>query len=252
MSPGDLSPQPWWRALKRKGKRRCASPAEVEAAERAFYSSFLKPGMVAFDVGAFQGDATLLFAKAVQPGGSVHAFEATEASFDRLKANCAAAQCASVVFNHCAVCDQNGTITFNVYDSEHASWSSLADRPLEKYGIDVKPTQIVTVPAVTIDAYCADRGIATINLLKLDVEGAEYQAMLGAENMFTSKRIACCAFEFGQTTYDMGNTPSDLQQFLARVGYEIRNLVPGDPLFPGSHRAGKAEFSMHVATPAGK
>ena len=108
------------------------------------------------------------------------------------------------------------------------------------------------MPAVTIDAYCARQGIGRIDLLKLDVEGAEYQAMQGAEKMFSSKRIGCCAFEFGQTTFDMGNTPADIQRFLTRVGYEIRNIVPGDPLFPGAKRAGKAEFSMHVATPVGR
>jgi FkbM family methyltransferase len=252
MSSGDPAVRSWWSGLKRTEKKRCASPAEVEAAERAFYLSYLKPGMVAFDVGAFKGDATLLFAKAVQPGGSVHAFEATAGSFSRLKTICAEAQCANVVLNHCAVCDRDGTISFNVYDSEHASWSSLANRPLEKYGIDVKPAQKVTVPAVTIDAYCARQGIGAIDLLKLDVEGAEYQAMRGAEKMFSSKRIACCAFEFGQTTFDMGNTPADIQRFLERMGYEIRNIVPGDPLFPGAQRAGKAEFSMHVAMPVGR
>jgi FkbM family methyltransferase len=252
MSSGDPAPRSWWRGLKRTAKKRCASPAEVEAAERAFYLSHLKPGMVAFDVGAFQGTATRLFAKAVQPGGSVHAFEATESSFGRLKANCAEARCANVVLNHCAVCDRDGTISFNVYDPDHASWSSLANRPLEKYGIDVKPAQKVTVPAVTIDSYCARLGIGAIDLLKLDVEGAEYQAMRGAENMFASRRIACCAFEFGQTTFDMGNTPADIQRFLKRVGYEIRNIVPDDPIFPGAQRAGKAEFSMHVATPVGR
>jgi FkbM family methyltransferase len=252
MTSGILAPQTWWRALKWKGKRRSALPAEVEAAEKAFYLSYLKPGKVAFDVGAFQGDAAVLFAKAVQPGGSVHAFEATEASFGRLKANSVAAQCANVILNHCAVCDQTGTITFNVYDSDHLSWSSLASRPLEKYGIDVKPAQKVTVPAVTIDAYCAVRGIRAVDLLKLDVEGAEYQAMRGAEDMFKSHRIACCAFEFGQTTFDMGNTPADITRFLERMGYEIRNIVPGDPVFPGARRAGKAEFSMHLATPVRK
>jgi FkbM family methyltransferase len=252
MTPGIFGSRAWLRVLKRTGKKRCALPAEVEAAERAFYLSYLKPGMVAFDVGAFRGDATLLFSKAVQPTGSVHAFEATEASFGLLKTNCAAAQCGNVVLNHCAVCGQDGTVTFNVYDSDHLSWSSLANRPLEKYGIDIKPAQKVTVPAVTIDTYCTRQKIEAIDLLKLDVEGAEYQAMQGAERMLQSHRIACCAFEFGQTTFDMGNTPADIQRFLERMGYEIRNIVPGDPLFPGGQRAGKAEFSMHLATPVGR
>jgi hypothetical protein len=36
------------------------------------------------------------------------------------------------------------------------------------------------------------------------------------------------------------------------MGYEIRNIVPGDPVFPGGQQTGKAEFSMHVATPVGR
>jgi len=87
-----------------------------------------------------------------------------------------------------------------VYDNEHLSWSSLAERPLENYGIYVRPDRTEKVVMTTIDRYCEKNDISQIDLLKIDVEGAEYQVLLGARSMLQHKRIRCCVFEFGQTT----------------------------------------------------
>jgi FkbM family methyltransferase len=249
MKPESRTPLAWLRTMKRAVKPSYASPMEVEANEWSFYLSYLREGMVVFDVGAFIGELTLLFSRFVQASGQVHAFEATLASFRRLEANCRAFQRSNVVLNHCAVCDETGTTNINVYDTEHLSWSSLANRPLDKYGIDIKPPTAQSVPCATIDGYCAVRAIDCIDLLKIDVEGAEYQVLRGAAGMLAAQRIRCCTFEFGQTTFDMGNQPTEIQDYLRSKGYQVRNIVPEDPVFPGRQRPGKASFSMHVATP---
>jgi FkbM family methyltransferase len=154
-----------------------------------------------------------------------------------------------MILNHLALTEKEGVVKLHVYDNEHLSWSSLADRPLHKYGIHVTPVDTEEVPATTIDTYCERNGIPKIDLLKIDVEGAEYQVLLGAHHMLESKRIRCCVFEFGQTTFDMGNDPNELQAYLRRLGYQIRNVVKGDPVSPGRSSVETACFSMHVAMP---
>lgn len=47
----------------------------------------------------------------------------------------------------------------------------------------------------------------------------------------------------------MGNHPKVIHQLLIRHGYRLRNVVKGDPLFPGGKQAATAQFSMIVATP---
>jgi FkbM family methyltransferase len=228
-----------------------ASPAEVERAEWAFYIRHLREGMVAFDVGAHVGELTLLFSRFVGADGRVHAFEASSTAFTRLKAVCKLTGRGNVILNHLALADKEGTLKLHAYDDEYSSWNSLADRPLQSYGFRVSPVRTEEVLGTTIDDYCEENRISGINLLKIDVEGAEYQVLLGARRMLESKAILYCVFEFGATTFDMGNDPNEIESYLRELGYEVLNVVKRDPVFPGRSSAESAAFSMHVAMPKG-
>ena len=225
-----------------------ASFMEVERAERIFYLEYLREGMTVFDVGANVGELTLLFSRFIG-GGRVHAFEAGRRAFERLTALCRAASCPNVVLNHLALAEEEGSVDLHVYDDDHLGWSTRAARPLESYGIGVKPVSNEQAPATTVDLYCERNAVTRIDLLKIDVEGAELQVLQGARRMLRSKRVGCVTFEFGQTTFDMGNTPTGIEALLAETDYKIRNIVKGDPIFPGRASAQEALYSMHVATP---
>lgn len=228
-----------------------ASFAEVERAERIFYLEILREGMTVFDVGANVGELTLLFSRFAGASGSVHAFEPCGQAFERLEAVCRAAALRNVRLNRLALAEDEGTVSLHVYDEDYMSWNTRALRPLEDYGIDVKPLRVDEVPATTLDLYCERNAVAEIDLLKVDVEGAEYQVLVGAGRMLREKRARCVTFEFGQTTFDMGNSPERIESYMRAAGYELRNLVEGDPVFPGGESARTACYSMHVATPAG-
>jgi FkbM family methyltransferase len=239
------------RELKRLlGKQsRFASPDMVERKELIFYVSHILEGMVVFDVGANMGVLTLLFSKLVGSTGTVHTFEACSETFQRLKAMCETAECHNIVLNRVAASDNIGKAKLHVYDRAHSGWNSLANRPLREYGIDLDPVAIEEVQAVTIDGYCEGNGILQIDLLKVDVEGAEYQVLQGARRMLKCQKVRCCVFEFGQTTFDMGNKPDEIEYYLKQLGYRVQNVVKGDPAFPGRGSAREACFSVHIARP---
>lgn len=228
-----------------------ASFAEVERAERIFYLEYLREGMMVFDVGANVGELALLFSRFVGASGCVHAFEPGGRAFERLETVCRAASLRNVRLNRLALAEEEGTVSLHVYDEDYLSWSTRALRPLEDYGIDVKPVAVEEVPATTLDSYCERNAVASIDLLKVDVEGAEFQVLTGARRMLGERRVRCVTFEFGQTTFDMGNSPELIETYLRDAGYELRNLVAGDPVFPGRESVQTACYSMHVATPAG-
>lgn len=235
--------------------RAAASPAafvEVERAERIFYLETLREGMRVFDVGANVGELTLLFSRFVGAEGVVHAFEPCGQTFGRLESVCRAASLRNVRLNRLALAEDENPVSLHVYDEDHMSWNTRALRPLEDYGIDVKPLAVEEVPATTLDLYCERNKVAEIDLLKIDVEGAEYQVLLGARRMLLERRVRRVTFEFGQTTFDMGNSPERIETYLREVGYALRNLVAGDPIFPGGESAQTACYSMHIATPAGE
>jgi FkbM family methyltransferase len=238
--------------LRGAAARRASAPAdfmEVERAERVFYLRHLREGMTVFDAGANVGELTLLFSRFVGDGGGVHAFEASREAFGRLTALCRAASCRNVVLNHTALAESEGRVRLHVYDEAHLSWSTRARRPLGDYGIEVEPVAVEETPATTVDLYCERNGVARIDLLKIDVEGAELQVLQGARGLLGAKRVGCVTFEFGQTTFDMGNSPEEIESLLGGFGYTMRNIVEGDPVFPGRASAKEARYSMHVATP---
>lgn len=221
---------------------------EVEREERAFYRSYVRDGMTVFDVGAHVGALTMLFSK-LAGSGAVHAFEPAPAAFDELQSAVTRAQAINVVPNRRALSDRPGRVRLHCYGGPFQAFNSLADRPLADYGVDAGPVRHEAVEATTLDAYCAAANVERIDLLKIDVEGAELQVLRGAEAMLAARRIGCVAFEFGQATFDMGNNPREITALFDLHGYRLSNLVKGARLFPGGNSARTACFAMHLARP---
>jgi FkbM family methyltransferase len=225
-----------------------SSYPEVERAEQMFYLKYLQEDMIIFDVGANVGELTLLFSRFAYKG-KVHSFEPSSSAFQKLETICRAANRSNVINNNLALSDKKGSLCLYIYGEEYLSFNSQADRPFKDYGLDIKPIKTETVTAATVDDYCHERGIRQIDLLKIDVEGAELQVMKGARRMLESKSIKCLTFEFGQTTFDMGNRPEEIEKFLKAMNYSIRNIIDGEPNFPGRETVASAVFSMHTAFP---
>jgi len=230
-------------------RRAVAGYYEVERAEYAFYLSYLRPGMTVCDVGANVGELTVLFSRFVGPDGVVHAFEPVPSTFDRLSAVIEAGARTNVVLNRVALAAEPGSVVMNLYDDEHLSWSTVVERPRRPGGADVLPVRREEVPALRLDEYCAREAIDRIDLLKIDVEGAELDVLRGSERLLRSRAVACCVFEFGATTLEHGVDPGTISAYLDGCGYALRNVVERDPVFPGAESIETATFSMHVATP---
>jgi FkbM family methyltransferase len=222
---------------------------EVEKAEYIFYLEYLQKGMVVFDVGSNIGELSMIFSKFVGSTGIVHAFEACQGTFEQSSGILNLAGKKNIILNHVALSDKNENIKLYIYGPEYSGWNTIADRPLKNYGIDKTPVAEEYVEAITIDTYCENNGIRQIDLLKIDVEGAEYQVLKGARKMLANKQIKCIIFEYGQTTFDMGNRPADITNFLDSHGYKILNVIKGSANFPGGNDVSKAMFSMHIAKP---
>jgi FkbM family methyltransferase len=231
-----------------RGKPLSVTPLEVEKNEYKFYIDYLKPAMTVFDVGANIGHVSLLCSKFVGKEGKIYAFEATPTTFQDLNTILEAAQIGHVKTFNKAVSQSSGRAYFHFYPKENASWNTLADRPLENYGIDIKPEKIEEIATVSLDDFCVDQKVPYIDLLKIDVEGAELAVLKGARKMLEAKNVGACLIEFGQTFYDMGIEPSELKIYLDEVGYNLKNLIKGQPTFYHDSN-GIAQFAMLLATP---
>lgn len=146
---------------------------------------------VVFDVGANEGD-WLSAVLASRPRAVVHAFEPQAA----LAAKIASRQPAARI-NNLAVGDRAGELTLYDYaDHPGSQHASLLQGVIET--VHGGATRSVKVAVVTLDEYCAERGIEHIDLLKIDVEGFELKVLRGADTLLEGRRINAIQFEFNE------------------------------------------------------
>lgn len=149
-----------------------------EVAETLFLRRIVGPDAVCLDVGANVGYFTLLMAKqAVR--GAVHAFEPLPLNVALITASAALNGLRNIRVNAAAVGEALGEIEF--VESVDSAYSSILDTGRKAVGARFK------VPVLTLDAYVAQQGIDRVDVLKVDVEGAEAMVMGGAQALFTDR-----------------------------------------------------------------
>ena len=86
-----------------------------------------------------------------------------------------------------------------------------------------------SVAAITLDAYCTEAGIARIDVLKVDVEGAEPAVLAGARELLTGGAIRSLIVEFNDGYIEhRGSTRDSMVRWLREHG-----MVPDGPLDGG-------------------
>ncbi|MGZ8693863.1 MAG: FkbM family methyltransferase, partial [Gaiellaceae bacterium] len=209
-----------------------------EAAEIELAASYLRPGMTAVDVGANIGAFTAAFARAVWPGGSVHAFEPLTAARERLARTLELNGLEGVHVNDLAVSDANGEAPLYDYGTGFESWAGLAPRSIGFEDRVVAPVTHVDVPTTTLDAYAARAGLDRIDLLKIDVEGAEEGVLRGASGLLAAGAVAAILLEVSDNTLEaFGSRAADVIDLLSEHG--LRTFVLRDGRLRGFRVAGE-------------
>lgn len=169
------------------GLRYCWSPEDLRSApnvavnygsyeseESAYLLQACRSSSVAFDIGANAGWYTVQFASAMPSSGTVHAFEPVPKSFARLQQNIALNGFSDRVrANAFGLSDKKQTVTMYVPNFSGTGAASLKDLHPEEGSISVNAT------FETLDAYAKRTGISRIDLIKMDVEGAELMVLKG-------------------------------------------------------------------------
>ncbi|QYY35085.1 FkbM family methyltransferase [Ruficoccus sp. ZRK36] len=115
------------------------------------------------------------------------------------------------------VSSSKGTATLNrpATGSTHASLYQRSDNF----------TDHVEVPLVRLDDFLSERSIPHVDLLKLDVEGHEMEALKGLGEYCHPDKTSVIQFEYGATTLDANSNLKSLFDYLNGRGYEIAKIV---------------------------
>ena len=135
-----------------------------ERAKVNYMLEHLHPGSVFVDAGAYIGYFTLIAASLVSVSGRVYAFEPSYSAAQTLSKNVERNHYDNVTVHPKALNRERGLVHF--YHRQHSAWGTLLD-------IGYNPTQVY---GVRLD----DILDGPIDLMKVDVEGAEADVLAGA------------------------------------------------------------------------
>ncbi len=180
-----------------------------EISETRLIQSFLRPGMTFVDVGANIGYYTLIAARLVEETGLVHCFEPNDPMRLKLEANIRRNGFGNVVVHGEAVARETGEVSFyaSTWDANQGTSSIL---PGSGRGAMQK------VRSVTLDDFVATLAGRRVDLIKMDIEGAEIFAIEGGRRALGATDAPPLIFEAADL--------APVAEALRALGYQIRRL----------------------------
>lgn len=174
---------------------------EHETSEQLLVRKLVHSGMLVFDVGANIGNYSILLSKIVGNSGNVYSFEPASSTFEKLQERIVQSRCNNIHIFRKAVYSENTTIEFNEFPDDYSVWNSIGTPQMlnpQTFAEYVPIVHTEIVETITLDSFCEEQNIKKIDYLKLDVEGAETDALQGASSLLKVKAIHFLQFEISQ------------------------------------------------------
>jgi FkbM family methyltransferase len=185
---------------------------DYERFETELFKKQVKKGMTVLDIGAHIGYYTLLAANLVGENGRVFAFEPHPHNFAMLEKNVGINGYKNVVLVQKAVSNQSGHI--KLFLSEYGTLHSLSNQVGKKS---------IVVEAVTLDEFLGKD--CQVDVVKVDIEGAEMLALLGADRLIRTNGNLKIFTEFVPERLKIsGFLPEEYLNKLMDYGFKVWNI----------------------------
>jgi FkbM family methyltransferase len=185
----------------------------------ALMKELLRPGDVVIDGGANVG---FFAATCVSLGARVYAIEANPELCKRLERT---ATGGSISVHNVALWREPAELDFNV--ATVTGWSSLVENPTFRAASKIR------VRAVTLDGFVDEQHIDRIRVLKLDLEGAETDALMGARGLLERGAIDYVLVESDiHRLTAFGYTGRELDALLTKAGYFPERVIDSERVLP--------------------
>jgi len=215
---------------------------------------------VILDVGSRDGLQSLEFSE-VFHDAEIHAFECNPDTFDQVLSN--TKNCSKIKANNCAVNDYDGECTFYQIDKEATKTPWADGNPGASslfisngsYTHEEYIQKEIKVKSMTIDSYCNSNEINSIDLIWMDLQGAELKAFKGMEKMLPTVRYIYVELTHkeiykNQPLFDEVNTYL-LEHGFERITDIDRNQWFEDVVYRNNKEKEKSEKRVVLSNPWG-
>ena len=173
------------------------------------FASTIRPGMTVFDIGAHVGYYSLIASRLVGTSGHVVAFEPAPRNLRYLRRHLSLNRVSNVTVLEVAVSDRAGFGRFDV-----GAESSLGR---------LDPAGTLDVRTTALDELVTGGFVPSPQVVKLDIEGGESDALTGAAAILREARPSIFLATHGTRVHDA------CLSMLRRSGYSVQALDHGDP-----------------------
>lgn len=168
-----------------------------------------------FDVGAYQGTWATVALEHCH-NSKVTSFEPIPWAFEKL----ALIKNDRLAVEPIGLGNQNTHRTLIAYRGDASCLSGFYKYPHKDESTTVE------VKVKTGDSYLAENQISTIDFLKMDTEGSEYEVLQGFEESLKAKSVKVIQFEYGQVNIISHYLLRDYFNYLDNVGYRVGKIYP--------------------------
>ncbi len=188
---------------------------EYELIETRILKFFAAKSELIIDVGANVGYYAVELSAMLTSTAKIHAFEPVPESFQQLKRNVNLNSLSTVVScNQVAISNSDSNVLLYKPKTSGSSASSARNLHPEE---DVEE---ILVHSTTLDNYISLHGLKSLNLLKIDVEGAELMVIEGALNSIRTHKPVIFAELLRKWSAQFGYHPNDVLDVLKTLGYQ--------------------------------
>ncbi len=196
--------------LRHKVERRMFYLNWHDRSETRLLERMIRPGWVAFDVGANFGYYTLLFARLVGPTGCVYSFEPASANYERLRRNIALNNVSNVRAYRVALGDRCGEASLIAHSTGNPA--EIRVGRTDEQGSE-------TTALTTLDQAVEAERLRRLDFIKVDIEGSELRFLAGAKKTLSQFRPMMMIETHPAALGGFGSTIGEFAQSLAENRY---------------------------------
>lgn len=126
----------------------------------------------------------------------------------------------------CALADRPGQVELhvNAMDATSSLFSARREMP-EWRGLPLGEERVIACPQRTLDSVVAEAGLPRVDLLKMDVQGAEHLVLQGGPETLARTGMVWTECSF-KPLYTGSSTFSDLYRLLEPLGFQLSEFNP--------------------------